>query len=161
MMNFAIERIAMSVLGALLVFGTVYYAGYSKGKHSLDKVIEKQVIANVIKQADNKVEVKQAGENYEAKFKELETKFRQLGYDFGRLRVPTRYSLPKTGTNPATSIGASATAGSTNGPGTGEINLDGIAAKVIELGADLDKSNTKNKYLQDLLISNQKACTVQ
>lgn len=160
-MNFTIERIAMSILGALLVFGTVYYAGYSKGKHSLDKVVAKQEIKVVKAEAVNKVENKQAGENYEAKFKELEAKFRQLGFDYGRLRVPTRCSMPKTGTNPATSIGASATAGSTDGSGTSEINLDGVAAKVIELGADLDKSNTKIEYLQHLLVSTQKACTIQ
>lgn len=163
-MNFNIEKIAMSLLGCFLILASVFYAGYSKGKSTQKEQQNAAIVKQVGKVAEKEtvthVAVQTKGEDYEAKFKELEAKFVKLGYDFGRLRVKRPGgSLPEAGTAASKGDGTFAEK-PVDRPGTSEINLDGIAAKVIGLGFELDQSNAKVAYLQGLLVTYHDACTI-
>lgn len=103
-------------------------------------------------------EVQGVSNDYEVKISNLNRTVAAANVELGRLRVKPRCSMPTSAASPGESNAAAE--GQTNGDRTGEINLDGIAGKIIELGGDLDAANIRITSLQDLVSKYEKACKV-
>lgn len=95
--------------------------------------------------------------NYEKENKQIKLAADSTMLELGRLRAKScGASVPKTKPT-APSPGNNDTPGATGGEQPGEVNLDGVARKIIELGEQLDLQNQKLIYLQQYANSCQNA----
>lgn len=142
-----------------LSFGFYQGCNYSNDKWQakLQEAENKQLIEVRKIESERLKEVQEVSSAYEVKTLQLKEKLIAVQHDFSRLRVPTRKACLPTIASPASPTNAADTIARTdNGLEQSEVNLDGIAAQVIELGNDLDKCYIKLGELQNYvkLISN-------
>lgn len=78
--------------------------------------------------------------------------------DLDRLRVTPRTCASLPAVSPTASGLNGTGTGAAYGVGTGEVNLDGVARQVKQLGVDLDAARTKVKGLQSLVKTYQSVC---
>lgn len=137
-------------LAALLiggVVGSMLTADYKQAQ--LDKQIMKAAVQAKTLQANMQSAADKAAQNYEGKINELNSDFVAANAELGRLRVKR---CPAVSRDTATIAKADATAsGTANGDREIEIDLDGVAAEIIRLGADLDKADAKIAGLQEYI----------
>lgn len=135
-------------LAALLiggVVGSMLTADYKQAQ--LDKQIMKAAVQAKTLQANMQSAADKAAQNYEGKINELNSDFVAANAELGRLRVKR---CPAVSRDTATIAKADGAASDTaDRAGQVEIDLDGVAAEIIRLGADLDKANAKIAGLQE------------
>lgn len=96
-------------------------------------------------------EAQKVSENYEAKLKAVNDRYSAADRELGRLRVKVRACADMPAASaPAGKPDATARDGAV-GAGPGEINLDGTARRIIELGRDLDACTAQVIGLQDVV----------
>lgn len=162
-MIFDLEKAVTVSVGVLALCAGSYLWGYSNGggyeRAKQNKAVVERVVKVQAKQAETSTEIKQAGETYETQYFNLMRDHERAMSELGRLRVKRPSCMPATATSASARNAASEE--SAVRPGAGEVNLDGIAGQVIELGKDLDDSNLRIEELKALVVAYQKACTVQ
>lgn len=153
----------MGTLAAVVILAGSFIGVYFKGK-SIERAKWELAAAKIQADAEQKVreieqlqssEIQKASGDYEQKIQKLHTTYNSA-LDGVRLR------LKKCSDNhlPATSgaAGGSHAAAANSRDGAGEINLDGTAKRLLELGRDLDACSAQVTGLQELVTSytNQK-----
>ncbi|OHD25439.1 MAG: hypothetical protein A2Y38_12835 [Spirochaetes bacterium GWB1_59_5] len=105
------------------------------------------------------IEINGVSNEYETKLAALNNRAVIAERDLIRLRVKPRCSLPTIAPGPGE---LDATPGDgTDGPRTGEINLDDVAKQTVELGRDFDAANIHIIELQSLVRKYENACRVE
>ena len=135
-------------LAALLiggVVGSMLTADYKQAQ--LDKQIMKAAVQAKTLQANMQSAADKAAKNYEGKINELNSDFDIAAAELGRLRVKRCPAVSGDTATIAKSDGAASD--TADRAGQVEIDLDGVAAEIIRLGADLDKANAKIAGLQN------------
>lgn len=167
-MSDALNKAALYATVLAVVVGASFYGGTIHEKNRAlavaNKIVVKQVEKVAVKEAAVNKQIEKVGNETETKVADLSGKLAIANAELGRLRV----EWPTCGTNanaaPAASArnAASEGTGATIRPGTREIDLDGVAAKVNQLGYDLDASYIRIDELQDLVrvYSDPKTCKV-
>lgn len=137
-------------LAALLiggVVGSMLTADYKQAQ--LDKQVMKAAVQAKTLQANMQSAADKAAKNYEGKLNELNSDFVAATAELGRLRVKRCPAVSRNTTAANTTDGAAID--TTDRAGSVEIDLDGVAAEIIRLGADLDKANAKIAGLQEYI----------
>lgn len=151
---------------ALVVGLAAALGGYFYGQHTqaaTDTAKENAALVQALNRARTaeaklSTEINGVSNDYETKIAELKGRVDSANVELGRLRVKPRCSLP-TSAAAASEPNATAESG-TNGVTAGEINLDGTARKIIELGGDFDAANIRIVELQSLVNKYANACKI-
>ena len=151
----AIVGIAGATGGFFYGQHTEAIANESKQNKALAEALQRARTA----EAKIATEIQGVSNDYEIKISNLNGRIAAANVELGRLRVKPRCSMPTI--TPAPGESNAAAESGTNGDRTGEINLDGTARKIIELGGDLDAANIRIIELQSLASKYQKACKVE
>jgi hypothetical protein len=158
------EKIIVVLSGAALIVISSYFAGVHHERQANKAKINKSIVNEIpkvaAKEAATNKAIEKVGNETESKVEDLANRNRILVNELGRLRVRT---CPANAAATATASTRNAASNATKpayGPGTGEVNLDGVAGKIIELGSDLDAANIRVDELRGLVIVYSKACKV-
>ena len=151
---------------ALLVGTSTAFGGYFYGQHAqaaADAAKENAALVSALNRARTaearlSTEINGVSNDYETKIDALKSRVDSANVELGRLRIKSRCSLPTI--TPAASEPNAAAESGTNGVATGEIDLDGTARKIIELGADYDAANIRITELQSLVNKYANACKI-
>ena len=158
------NRIIMYVSGAALLSMLAFAMGVRHERASNEAEKNETIVAEIPKVAKKEAETNKAiegvGNETESKVADLTGRLNAANAELGRLRV--KRTCTNSNAAPATVARNAASEASqpTIGPGPSEINLDGVAAKIIGLGGDLDASYIRIDELQGLVRVYQKACKV-
>jgi len=158
------NRIIMYVSGAALLSMMAFAMGVrherAVNEAKVNKTIVKEIPKVAAKEAATNKAIEGVGNETESKVAALTGRLDAANAELGRLRVKRSC----TNANPAPAASARDAASNatepTNGPTAGEVNLDGVAGKIIELGGDLDAANIRIDELRGLVVVYQKACKV-
>lgn len=151
---------------ALLVGTAAALGGYFYGQHTqaaADAAKANAALVSALNRARTaeaklSTEINGVSNDYETKITALKSRVDSANVELGRLRVKPRCSLPTIA--PAASEPNAAAESGTNGIATGEINLDGTARQIIELGGDFDAANIRIVELQSLVNKYANACKI-
>lgn len=151
---------------ALVVGLAAALGGYFYGQHTqaaADTAKENAAFVSALNRARTaeaklSTEINGVSNDYETKITALKSRVDSANVELGRLRVKPRCSLPTIAPAPG-EPNATAESG-TNGIAAGEINLDGTARKIIELGGDYDAANIRIVELQSLVNKYANACKI-
>lgn len=150
-----------AIVGIAGATGGFFYGRHTEAKANEAK--QNKALAEALQRARSAeaklaTEVQGVSNEYETKLSALNDRIGAANVELGRLRVKPRCSMPTNAASPGESNAAAESAA--NGDRTGEINLDGTARKIIELGGDLDAANIQIIELQALVSKYENACKV-
>lgn len=151
---------------ALVVGLAAALGGYFYGQHTqaaADAAKQNAALVSALNRARTaeaklSTEINGVSNDYETKIAALKSRVDSANVELGRLRVKPRCSLPTT--TPAPSEPNATAKGEANGATAGEINLDGTARKIIELGGDYDAATISIVELQSLVNKYANACKI-
>jgi hypothetical protein len=151
---------------ALVVGLAAALGGYFYGQHAQAAADTAETNAALVQafnrartaEAKLSTEINGVSNEYETKIAALKSRVDSANVELGRLRVKPRCSLPTIA--PAASEPNATAESGTNGPTAGEIDLDGVAKQVIELGSDFDAANIRIIELQYLVNKYANACKI-
>lgn len=149
------------VVGLAAALGGYFYGQHTQAAADTAKENAALVFAlNRARTAEAKLstEINGVSNDYETKIATLKSRIDSANVELGRLRVKPRCSLPTIA--PAASEPNAAAESGTNGVTAGEINLDGTARQIIELGGDYDAANIRIVELQSLVNKYANACKI-
>lgn len=159
------NRIIMYVSGAALLCMLSFAAGV-RHERGINKAKVNQTIVNEIpkvakKEAETNKAIERVGNETESKVAVLAGRLDAANAELGRLRVKRACTNSNTAAPAIARNAASDPTEPAYGPGTGEINLDGVASEVVKLGNDFDAANIRIDELRALVVVYRKACKVE
>jgi hypothetical protein len=150
------------IVGTLCFAGGYFVGGDAKEDKQALEVAKgenkklRQAIEHYAEWAEN---INETSNEYQAKLKKLHADYAASSGELDRLRIKPR-NCPAIVTASTGKPDGTAEAG-TDRNGTGEINLDGVAQQIKQLGIDFDAANIHITELQTLVNQYRKACNFQ